>query len=346
MKCSSDGFCPTELPLQRPLAAVSGTGADDVWAVGGEAILKWDGTAWKIAYQYGEPRTSLLTGVWTRRRDDAWFIGSDILIRYSGKDGAPPTFREFPVAFGPATNQGNWLTPAGDALWAVRDTAEVVRFREDADGNVLDDRLSPKTGPTDRTTYRWRAVWGNGPDDVYVSGLSYVGNVLFGRATIAHYDGVNWTITPSADRNQIGGFFSAHTTGAGSLSQLWVRLHPSRTGYFLYTSTEDGGLGASQYMATPDPKCTSGNSAGFPLAADDVWLSSGCLVYRWNGTALKPVAISYSGGPLGGFRGIWAGADGEVWVVGQSVPQDPNFMPGAGFALHRTAATTPQGAQP
>ncbi len=328
-------FQSAPLPIQASLAAVSGTSADDVWAVGGNTILRWDGTSWAIAYQHDTSASSFFSAVWTREKDEMWAIGDQLLVRYSKKGGAPPSFREIPVSVASSKVQAHWLTPTGDALWAVRGGGEVVRLKEDADGSIITDRWTPKASESDTLKYLWRGVWGFAPDDIYVSGAaSPTGASLSANAAIGHYDGSKWSIV--VDKNILGfGFYGLYGSPpvANQKKQLWVRLPPSKAGYYLYPDVGSGGLGSYEFVPTPggfvlqpkvyECKLDTGSShdTGFVASSADAWFSAGCLIYRWDGSELEEVPAPTDGGtPLGNFSGVWANRDGAVWAVGHAFP--------------------------
>src|SRR5215510_5695776 len=72
--CSGDGWCwRNPLPQGNPLFGVWGSGANDVWAVGGPGtILHWDGFDWMSV---SSGTTSFLSGVWGSGASDVWAVG-------------------------------------------------------------------------------------------------------------------------------------------------------------------------------------------------------------------------------------------------------------------------------
>jgi hypothetical protein len=68
--CSADNWCwRNPLPQGNWLGAIWGSGASDVWAVGGlGTILHWDGSAWTSV---SSGTTNGLSGVWGSGASDA-----------------------------------------------------------------------------------------------------------------------------------------------------------------------------------------------------------------------------------------------------------------------------------
>ena len=96
--CSEGGFCREPLPVHQPLVAVTAASADDVWAVGGNVIVRWNGTSWNTVYQYGGTSEFELVGVWGTKSDDIWALAvadaKAFLVRHASADGGPAAFRE------------------------------------------------------------------------------------------------------------------------------------------------------------------------------------------------------------------------------------------------------------
>ena len=74
-------------PQDVNLSALSGTAANDVWAVGlHDAILHWDGHAWERSHVDSD--TTLLS-IWAAAPDDAWAVGGE-LLHWDGERWAGP----------------------------------------------------------------------------------------------------------------------------------------------------------------------------------------------------------------------------------------------------------------
>ncbi|MDF2692626.1 MAG: Type fimbrial biosis protein PilY1 [Labilithrix sp.] len=80
---SDPALQPVESNAVSAFAAVSGTSADDVWAVGaGATVRHWQGSRWEIVTV---PTRASLRSVWTSAPDDVWIAGEGgTLLHYDG----------------------------------------------------------------------------------------------------------------------------------------------------------------------------------------------------------------------------------------------------------------------
>lgn len=169
-------------PLWIPwFAAVGGSSADDVYAVGSEDIFHYDGRRW-MAVRTGSG--GFLNGVWAPTRHSVYFAWS------SGDGGLTGEVRHFDgrvwrkVASTPAALQSVWGTSESD-VFAVGREGTILHY----------DGSSWSALSTGRQEWL-EGIWGSSPQDVFVAG---------GRDSILHYDGAGW---------------SRQYTGASSLA-LW-----------------------------------------------------------------------------------------------------------------------------
>ncbi len=342
-RCSSGGFCYEPLPLHAPLVAVSATSMNDAWAVGGDAVVRWDGSAWKTVYQHDavtSGTTVSLRGVFASKTDDVWALGETpfpdrrfVVVRHVPGDGGAPVFRET-LTEEPAEGDfwAGWLTPSSDALWFLASgSSSVLRFRESTDGAIEIDRWSPQ-GETDEGTFvAWYGLWGFAADDVYMMGAS----CFFGAcdSLLARYDGASWSVAKVDDPQIVTGMFG--TRDPAQPRQLWLESMDPSTGdrsLRLVPVSSDGGLGPPVLDRKLDGCGSLVGSAVGPAAA---WLSDGCLVHRWNGTTLDVTPIAVGGEPPGRVNAVWAGSADDAWVVGTSLPYEGPDLPELGFAARR-----------
>lgn len=166
-----------------------GTGADDVYAVGGQiyperqAIAHYDGLRWTTVYTAEAPA---LTAAWGTGSDDVFAVGYDgVVLHYDGQAwNAMDSGAMYPL-------RSVWGT-SGDNVYAVGDIGTLIHY----DGQQWQT--------IDLGTYEGlEAVWGRGPDDVYVVGMS---------GTMFHFDGSTWTELPSPTTNLL-----SDITGAGDV---------------------------------------------------------------------------------------------------------------------------------
>lgn len=345
-RCSKGGFCYEALPAPVPLAAVSGTSMDDVWAVGGDTIVRWDGASWKVAHRHDALASGTqvsLRAVFAGKTNDVWAVGETpfpernyFFVRYAAADGGAPAFRELPTEE-PVTADfwSGWLTPASDALWFIgAGSSSVLRFRETPEGTMAVDRWMPQGEVDDGTFYAWYGLWGFAADDIHVVGSA----CTFGSCEnlVARYDGASWTVTRLDEPKLVTGMFG--TRDPAQPRQLWLELmdpFSAERAIRLVPLASDGSLG-SPIVERSIAGCGSlvGSAAG-PGAA---WLSDGCLVHRWNGTSLDVIPIAVGGEPPGRVNALWAASAEEAWVTGTSLPYKGPNLPELGFAARRKAA--------
>jgi hypothetical protein len=199
---------------QAPVFAADflGFAPNDLYAVGGEHLYHWNGTAWSTVDFGGAVAASELQSIWGTSKDDLW-LGDFLDGRVLHWDGARWTqtttqtghvtdlwgssdhdvlaagvfgFQRWngtawsditaPAAANPV---GLWGFGADD-VWAVGDFSTLAHW----DGTQWKDELpadDPKFTQEDHAS-----VWGAAPDDVWAVGD-------FGA--ISHWDGARWTQT-------------------------------------------------------------------------------------------------------------------------------------------------------
>jgi len=303
------------------------------------------------------------------------------IVRYSALDGQPPAFRERSIASVPSpygepdVHPVFGVTPASDALWLLdhrfpNPPDGVIRFREESDGSVVSDRVSIPVEEGDGSTYRWSSLWTFSATDVYVGGsLCLAGHDpwsgrcatdFFGPAedigVIAHYDGTSWSIT-SLGAGAVLAMYGTKAAGQGR--QLWLGVGaapatPDRPFFGaesvrLVPIGDDGTIGAPLFSQRHRPSTSSTCSFlfGSVISPSAAWLSDGCLVYRWNGTALEPTPTAIDGQPPGRIDGLWAASADDAWIVGRSsqsagLPRER----WRGFAARRTKESAPNEGAP
>ncbi len=348
--CGPSGFCPTPLPVQRPLVAISGSGPDDVWATGGDAILRWDGGAWTVMYQYVEPRSDFFRNIWVRKRDDVWALSNTLLVHYSKEDGQSPVFRELPISF-EGTNgydpgihvlqSTTWLAPSSNELWAAVGRT-ILRFAEGSDGTMISKSWMPDSYAV------WQGIWGFDSDDVYVSGYAIQPTKA---ALLAHFDGSSWTIRRYVPPYSVGllvfGEIQGFVGGVGNANGLLVGHSSSDyAGVFQFAVAGDGGLGEPRAVPMPGLGTCGTSNAMFVRSPNEAWFAKGCHVYQWDGSEAAVVPLTSAGAPVGAINGIWASGPDDVWIVGKSMARDSWYQPVEGFALHRTSRPAPEEERP
>lgn len=197
-------------PRLTNLSGVSGSGPDDVFAVGARGtIVHFDGARWSSR----ESGTSQnLTAVWVASPTDVVAVGfGGTILRYDGRLWS---------------RQASGTNLALSSVWgasstevrAVGRTGTILRFdgtswRSEASG-TREDLLT---------------VWGSSASDVYAAGA---------RGTLLHFNGSSWKrIDPGADWkwqfNALGGTSSTDVYAAGWRGEV-ATVDESRTGVFLH----------------------------------------------------------------------------------------------------------------
>ena len=168
------------------LSAVWGATPDDVWAVGNDAIVHFDGSAWTKVFS---PQVHLV-GVWGSGPSDVYAVGIGASFHFDGI-----SWNEIELGGAETVARDIWGSGPDD-VFAVGEDGTIVHF----DGSTW----GPMTSGTDIDL---RSVWGTGPADVWAVGSdssAWVGCIL-------HFDGGQWTeVTASAIGPPLW-----HVTGSG-----------------------------------------------------------------------------------------------------------------------------------
>ncbi len=348
--CSDDGFCYVQVPIKKPLVAVSASSAGDAWMLplDSRKLLHWDGTSMAVAYT--QPAPFMFRSIWAQNKDNLWALGDGAsghvhIVRYSSVGGAPAAFRELETDVRSAELKMElWGTPAGDALWMVTDFG-VYRVHEEGSRAVVEDDVGPVPDPKDRfNLYIWNSVWGFAADDVYLAGKICHDELGWGFCAggsamggIAHWDGTSWTVSPVDDSIEV---LTVRGTAPGATDQqLWLTsanptdfVYVVRTDLVPVTSTGLGKPTFSHALGSA-PECSG--RIGQAVSATTGWFADHVLVCRWNGTQLEPMRMTIGGSRLIDSVGsIWANGD-ETWVVGTSL--SPWGVPNRPFAAWRKA---------
>jgi hypothetical protein len=249
------------------LAAVWGSGPGDVWAVGYNMIVHWDGTTWSISPANVGP----LNGIWGSSRSDVWAVGQGgAVFHYDSVAWVPSD------ASTSATLNGVWGTGPDD-VWSVGEA--------DGGGAIVhwDGHAWTLAGRTDAGL---QAVWGSS-GSVWAAGS---------ESSIWFYDGGSWTAQSDLASVQevVSGIWGSSPTSVWAVAQdgpllfhggqqdVWA---PVVTGFGLKAiwgaaaqdvwSVGFGGL-ILHYDGTAWTQIASGTSEGlngvWGSGSDDVWI--------------------------------------------------------------------------
>ncbi len=229
---TANGFSWLNVPPVNDLYGISGSGPDDIVAVGDTgSILRYNGVTWRSE---GERTPGLLRSVWSTGRNQHIIVGEGgRILRSSGEGWVPQqsgTQRFLRAVWG----------IDDERLFAVGDTGLLLRY----DGQ----RWRSETTPT---SVILRAVWGTSANDVFVAGdggvlLRWDGQRavampspttrdlrgLWGRSptevyavgdsgTVLRYDGVQWSTIDAG--TQVYLFGVTGSTGSGPVTAVGDR---------------------------------------------------------------------------------------------------------------------------
>jgi hypothetical protein len=259
-----------------------GSGPDDVWAVSDRlGIVHFDGTQWtdeSVGLSSGQGFFS----IWGSAADDIWAVGgsSTQMYHYDGvswSNAAPGG-----AITGPYGVHDVWGSTSSD-VWAVQPLGRVIRWNGTSWTQVTH-------GLTTDPLY---AVWGSGPNDVFIAGGS-------SAAVIIHWDGADWSdVSPG---------------GSGSVRELWGSGPDDvyAVGNGIGTIHWDGSTWSSVSTPIASPVSIEGS------AANDVWITGGSGgIAHWDGSTWTDVSVTLL--PDRSFTSVWLEpgvADGTVWVFG------------------------------
>lgn len=248
----SDSFDPR---YSNPwFAAVGGSSANDVYAIGSSRIWHYDGRRWAVE---GDVSAPFLNGVWAPAGDDAYLAWSSPDGGLAGKvyhfDGRAWSV----VASAPAALQSVWGTSGRD-VYAVGRRGTILHY----DGGAW------STYSTGRGEWL-EGVWGSSPQDVFVAGaddsiLHYDGarwtrqytgaqsRALWGTSShdvfavggpgITHYDGVSWSPQASGTTNNLFGIWGSAPNDVFAVGANGTILHYDGTGWSAQVSGTTGHL--------------------------------------------------------------------------------------------------------
>ena len=237
------------------LQAVVGTDADDVWIAGDEGVtLHWNGEQLEKVF---ESENEAVLGIWPNARDDVWFVGivpAERAALVRRWDGAG--FHE-QVIHGAASLWEAWASTPED-LWLVGTSPNLQGIAFHGDGHDF-AAIDYEGGPI-------RGVWGSGREDVWL--LPYESTPL------QHWDGS--ALSKSDEVPEVGmlGTWGSRPDDVWAVGLSGTILH------------YDGSHWASVSSPTQELLASVWGSA-----ADDVWIAGGSgTLLRWNGEAWRVFA--------------------------------------------------------
>ncbi len=187
---------------------ISGSAADNIWAVGDNGeILKWGGSTWAAVAGNTE---AVLNGVWALSEQEAWAVGDGgVSVRYlNGQWTEVPTgvvtdlngvwafSPDMAIAVGDEGVIRHWngtdwsgiSSGVAENLYAVWGNAEnnawaVGRAPSEGNGVLLHFNGTSWTSQDSGVPGSLTGIWGNAADDVWAAG----------SGAVIHYDGGGWS---------------------------------------------------------------------------------------------------------------------------------------------------------
>jgi hypothetical protein len=262
------------------LTSIWGNSASDIFAVGLNTILRYDGTRWNGIYFLGTG-TQMLQSVWTSPASDAWIVG------YDTSDGSP-------VVFHPnGSSLENVSTGATHPLTRVWGTSASDVWIAGNNAMVHYNGTTWSTDPS--TTFEsWQGVWASSPSNAW--GVT-------ARGAIIHYDGTSWS-------GASFGWPTLFGVWGSSAADVWA-VGASNT--ILHY---DGSVWTTLLANGP----VTNFLGAWGTSPRDVWFVSSTgtngpgvgMIHHYNGTTLSDALSSTTAG----LHGIWGSSATDVWAVG------------------------------
>ncbi len=315
-------WCPvaTNLTDERiGLSSVWGSGPNDVWVVGAAGTaLHWDGSAW-TTMTVGT--TQSLYAVWGSGPNDVWAVSTPGAIFHTNGfvGGTAQWSRATNIADAVVDtaslgklSRAIWGTSASD-VWVGGDrferkgsTAMWGGWRTSAidGGGAADGGMTW----TPASTYFITAIWGSGPEDIWVVGPSLYG-LEYAGSTAAHSNGALgadgvpvWTEfdTQSADV-----LYAVWGSGPGD---VWAVGDNGAIRHFT--------AGATRWTIVESP--TTAKLRGvWGSGPSDVWAvgADGALIH-YDGTKWSAATAAFAPGKKPSLIGVWGSGSSDVWAVG------------------------------
>ena len=281
-------WAAVQSPAAGLVTGISGTSASDIWAVGADGIMHFDGATWskvETGFEQDHPRA-----VWARTPADVWIVGTDptmppgigspTILHYDGTT--------WTATASPTSNflTHIWGSSASD-IWAVGTEGGIIHY----DGATWSGVASGTAGNL------W-GLWGTSPSDIWVGG-EYV---------ILHYDGSQWS-TVSISKFALG-------IWASSPSDVWAATSPGLLHY-------DGARWStipSGFLFDNAPNTGGQPDAVWGSSPSSVWLggSNGVAAYPccgkmqyYDGSRWSDVRLAAGTGVI---AAIWGSSASDVWA--------------------------------
>lgn len=325
---TSDGACDdfewypvnTNHPPGIGIAAVWGSGANDVWLVGAAGIVDhWDGNEWT---SMSVKTNWSLQAVWGTGPNDVWIVSAANKIFHStGFAGADTTWSPVtPILAGEGLGITNvmrtiWGTSPSD-IWVAGDIVPVARPGSySLEGAwrtaVVDDGIewAPIVqGETEADVPRIRGIWGSESAGIWMVGYTTMGNTP--RPFTAHANGPTgpgggapaWTQVDTQSRSLL------HAVWGSGPGDVWAVGDFGTIRHF---------TGTTEMWSVVDSPTRENLRGLWGAGPKDIWAvgEHGTLLH-YDGTSWRHSTAALPPDDKPNLYSVWGSGPSDVWAVG------------------------------
>ncbi len=311
LSCAETAWCPeaSGVDARYALAAIWGTSATDVWAVGAAGSnVHWDGVKW-TAMPSVTPYT--LRAVVGTGPDDIWAVSSpSVIFHMTGTDAGAPTWQRVAAAADGAVINSNVLTRT---VWAKNEDVLIGGDLFSPPAGIGKPKTYVQEWQTKRSPIAWStlpgfdtvnvyALWGEDPDTLWAVGYS------------TNRGGVAYRRLPSTDGG-VAGWEETDIQTSNGLTAVWG-TSPSDVWAVGSRGTIRHWSGKAWQIV--DSGTTTELRAVWGSGPADVWVAGdyGTLIH-WNGSKWEATTAAFPVGIKPHIYGLWGSSPSAVWAVGQ-----------------------------
>lgn len=309
---SDADFSPVDTDIDGRLAfaAIWGTSAADIWAVGtGGAIAHYDGAKWSLTPS-GTKQS--LQAIWGSSRDDVWVTSTPGVILRGALGGASPSWEIVspPLAdYATVTaSRGKlvstvWGWSKDDVLFGGEAFAPRAADPPQTQWRASDSGFVPISGCVrNGSCPTIRSIWGTGPSHIWAVGAA--GHTRHASA-IDEAGAPEWTELDSQTTSEL---LSVWGAGGG---EVWT---VGALGTIRRFTT-----GASEWEKIPSPTTSTLRSI-WGSSASDVWaVGDHGTILHYDGASWTHASVALPAGDEPNLNGVWGSGPNDVWVVGDGI---------------------------
>jgi len=276
----------TELLGSTSIVSIWGTSPNDVWATNMYALIRFDGTSWRLfdlppaAVAGTRPMFRMITG---SGPNDVWFVSAEAVYHWTATGWAPKAY---------LVNSGSPGTPgyltfvsaaSASEVWAISDK-KVSRWN----GTDFVEVTWPQANPM------FLGLSAIGPNDVWVKENN----------SYWHWDGQKFTLEPGVGTN--GGFYTYYELFATTPGDVWTAAGPGHR------------LSPGNWASVPiDADGYSYPTMGAGLPDGQVFISGSLgRLWRYNGSRVVLTVPAVDPLTLGKFSAVWSDGNGTTLAAG------------------------------